>query len=184
MQWLLCNHIKALARILWWQSSSAKAGANAGAKADANLCGKADRPLNDFADHARDLEQQPQGAAVAQNPASFAPLPFDFAPPAQPSYGGKSTPLQIGAQTWSALEAMAKFLHVPPISVLLWSRHWSRLWRWASPRSAPRRGARGCFPVMSSPRARRWESCWPGPLITMGTNPPCALVIGCCRPAP
>jgi hypothetical protein len=44
---------------LYGQSSSAKASANAGAKAGANLRGKADRPLNDFADHARDLEQQP-----------------------------------------------------------------------------------------------------------------------------
>lgn len=105
---------------LYGQSSCAKAGENTGA----NLCGKADRRLNDFADYARDLEQQPQGAAVALNPASLAPLPklslpFDFALPAQPSYGCKSTPLQIGAQTWSTLEALAESQHVSPISVLL-----------------------------------------------------------------
>ncbi|WP_375699425.1 amino acid adenylation domain-containing protein [Pseudophaeobacter sp. TrK17] len=105
---------------LYGQSSSAKSGANTGA----NLSGKADRPPYDFADYARDLQQRPQGAAVAQNAAALAPLPelslpFDFAPPTQPSYGGKSTPLQIGAQTWSALEALAESLHVSPISVLL-----------------------------------------------------------------
>ena len=53
---------------LYGQSSSAKAGANAGAKAGANLRGKADRPLNDFADHARDLEQQPQGGGCRAEP--------------------------------------------------------------------------------------------------------------------
>jgi amino acid adenylation domain-containing protein len=100
----------------------------------AKLSGIADRPLYDFADYARDLQQQDRASAAAQGqaapaglPAGHTPpvalpelaLPFDFAPPPLPSYCGNSTPLQIGAPTWSALEALAEALHVSPISVVL-----------------------------------------------------------------
>lgn len=87
-----------------------------------------ERPVFDFADHALDLAQpappfaMPKEQALVsrdQSPLAELALPFDFAAPTAPSFEGNSTPVQIDAKTWSAIEALAGGLHVSPVAVLL-----------------------------------------------------------------
>ncbi len=82
--------------------------------------GLAVRPNHDFGDYAHALPTPLQTAwGEHPEPVPELGLPFDFAPPKLPCYRGNSTPIEIDAQTWSKVEALAAELHVSPISVLL-----------------------------------------------------------------